>query len=144
MKRSLAFALWVFGLSIGLASAQTSAPKAAHTHSPDITVPLQERHGSGIHGTVTLHPQGKKTMVDVSMFSGPKHLRPALELYNGQDCVGTRPNKAIPLNPINTGQVSRTFVDIPFSAFRSRDFVVDVRDATQRAQASEACARVGP
>jgi hypothetical protein len=45
------------------------------------------------------------------------------------------------LNPI-TGRSSSTLVSVPIGAFTSRHFVVDVRNASTRAQFSEACARI--
>lgn len=128
------------------AGAQTPEPKASQPRTGDIVVPLQERHGSGVAGTVTLHPQGNKTMIDVTMFSGPPHLRPKLTLRGGGDCTDARlaSTQPIPLNPINTGHVSRTFVQMPIAAFSKSSFVVDVRDATTRQQALEGCAQLGP
>lgn len=137
-------ALALVSASLG-ASAQTPGPKASHAHTGDIVVPLQERHGSGVAGTVTLHPQGNKTMINVTMFSGPPHLRPTLTLRGGGDCTDARlaSTRPIPLNPVNTGQVSRTFIEMPIESFNKSNFVIDVRDATTRQQALEGCARLG-
>jgi hypothetical protein len=111
----------------------------------DIVVPIHERHGSGVRGQVTVHPQGHSTVVRVNMFAGPAALRPKLSLEGGNDCLDSRAaaTRPIPLNPISTGQVSRTFVSIPIESFRKSNFVVDVRDATNRQRYVEGCAQLG-
>jgi hypothetical protein len=136
--KAAAAALLGFALPALAAGAQTPAPK-------DVVVPIQARHGSGVAGTVTLHPDGHRTMINVNMFSGPAHLRPKLVLLNGRDCTEARlaSTKPIPLNPVNTGQVSRTFVEMPIESFGKSNYVVAVRDATTRQQALEGCAQLG-
>ncbi len=131
-------------LAPGALAQQSPAPKSSAAATSDIVVPLQERNASGVSGTVTLHPQGNQTMINVSMFAGPQNLRPTLELRPGADCNGaslasTRP---IILNPINTGQVSQTFVSVPIESFQKNNFIVAVRDSTTRQQALQACAQL--
>lgn len=121
------------------ASAQ-SAPKP--TPKPAITVPLQERNGSGVHGSVNVTPQGSGSSVQIQL-SSPSPTVGVPSLKTGADCIAAsgRAATAVPLTPISGG-FSRTIVAIPFSAFRSHHFVVDVRNATASAQASQACARI--
>jgi hypothetical protein len=124
----------------------TTAHPASTAHpaaQKDVVMPLEERNHSGVHGNVTLHPQGNQTWINVSMFSGPEHLRPKLELHPGADCNGAAmSSRPIVLNPINTGQTSKTFVSVPLESFKGKDFVVAVRDSTTRQQAVEACAHL--
>jgi hypothetical protein len=148
MHRSLRLAL-VCAAAIGFlcsaAGAQTApSPAGSHAARQDVVVPLEQRHASGVKGNVTLHPQGSGTVIKVNMFSGPPALRPVLTIGNGDNCPDVEAASARPirLKPINTGQTSRTFVAIPFDSFRKSNFVLDVRDATTRAQALEACARL--
>ncbi|HXP92643.1 MAG TPA: hypothetical protein VN905_04175 [Candidatus Binatia bacterium] len=131
-------------LAPGVAAQQSPAPKSSGAAKSDIVVPLQQRNASGVSGTVTLHSQGNQTMINVSMFSGPQNLRPKLELRPGADCNGptmasTRP---IILNPVNTGQVSQTFVSVPIESFKNNNFIVAVRDSTTQQQVLQACAQL--
>jgi hypothetical protein len=116
---------------------------AAQQH--DVIVPIHQTNHSGVHGEVRLHAQGHGTMVRVNMFGGPEHLRPKLTLEHGRTCsnavvAGMHP---MPLNPVSSGQVSRTFVSIPLQSLSSSDFVVAVRDSTTRQQFAEGCAQLG-
>lgn len=122
---------------------------AASSPSPgatggSLTFPLVERNNSGVKGTVTLSPQGSNTMIDVTMFSRPS-LASSLSLRSGADCADVPGSAAerVRLNPVSSGSASHTIVAIPLSAFTRSKFVVDVRDATAREQASEACALIG-
>ena len=124
---------------LGVAAAPSPSPVRTDAI---IRVPLQERHGSGVRGTVTLSPQGPKTIVHVYVFSLPP-FHPDLSLRSGSDCMDARSaaTRMIPLSPVSTGQVSQTIVSIPLSSFSTSHFVVDLRDATSRAQFAQACAR---
>ena len=64
-------------------------------------------------------------------------------LMRGADCndLARRAATTIPLKAIN-GMSSRTLVAIPFSAFSSGHFMVDVRNATSHAELAEACANL--
>jgi hypothetical protein len=117
------------------ACAQTASPSAA------LLATLEARNASRVHGKVSVTPQGSGSMVNI-MFSGPLLGDQTLTLMSGADCndLNRRAATTVPLNAIN-GSVSRTLVAIPFSAFASRHFIVDVRDATSRAQLAESCAR---
>lgn len=111
----------------------------------DVVVPIHQTNRSGVRGEVRLHAQGHGTMVRVNMFGGPEHLRPKLTLEHGQTCTnavvaGAHP---MPLNPVSSGQVSRTFVAVPLQSLTSSNFVVAVRDATTRQQFAEGCAQLG-
>ena len=125
--------------SIGLAAAPTVA--LGQSPAPAISAPLQERHGSGVTGSVRLTPEGKATSVTVTFKAAPI-TNESLRLISGADCNDMRGSSpAIPLNSIS-GRTSQTIVNVPLSAFRSHHFVVDVRNATARAQRAEACARL--
>jgi hypothetical protein len=120
------------------AGAQTAAPSPV----PRQHVPLEERHQSGTHGSVDLAPKGGKTEVLVKV-SAPRTTPANLTLHSGSDCLDTfgSPATQFHLNPLN-GTSSRTLVSLPIGAFHSKHFVVDVRNATNRARFAEACARI--
>jgi hypothetical protein len=126
----LAFALPAY------ADAQTPTPSAA------LLATLEARHLSNVRGTVSVTPQGSGSMVNI-LFSQPLVSGKSLTLMSGADCMDFAPRAAtmVPLNAIS-GQTSRTLVAIPFSAFKARHFIVDVRNATSRAQLAEACAHL--
>jgi hypothetical protein len=130
--------------TIAAASAVSCAvPAGAQPAAPGMHAPLRPEHASGVSGDVSAEPQGAGTRVNVT-FSGrvlPRHQ--ALTLMSGAECTDrlSRSAKRIALNPVH-GRVSSTLVAIPFSAFRSQSFVVDVREATAAASQSEACGRI--
>lgn len=134
-----AAAICVAGLlaASGSANAQTSAPTAARLAT------LQARHATGIEGTVRVTPQGTGSMVNVVFSRPPARANESLMLMSGADCSDVMPHAAtmVPLKPIS-GNSSRTLVSIPFSAFRSGHFLVDVRDATSHVQMVQACAHL--
>jgi hypothetical protein len=120
------------------AVAQTPTP------TPAMKATIQARHISRITGSVRAEPEGKFTRVTV-MFNAPRPTSPqALTLMNGAQCTDrlNRTASMIALNPPQ-GNVSSTIVQIPFSAFSSGSYVVDIRNATSNAQLAEACARFG-
>ncbi len=110
---------------------------------PTVSVPLEARHESGVHGTVTLSPQGNSTIVHVTM-SPPRAGRAIVTLRSGSDCQdAVAASSSIPLAPVLSGQPSRTIVAIPIASFKKSNFVVDVRDMTTREQFVQACAHLG-
>jgi hypothetical protein len=119
------------------ANAQTRSP------APAVRATLEARHGSGIAGSVSVTPHGTASLVTVTMRSPVDRRSRALTLMDGRDCSDAvrRDVTVATLNPV-AGRVSRTVVAIPFRAFSSRSFVVDVRDATASAQRNEACGRL--
>lgn len=128
-------------------------PSFAHRRSPhgtrvlpsgDVVVPLEARDRSRVRGSVTLHPSGKATTIEVTMFNDRALIKPNVLLYAGTDCVASQPAAIrYRLNPVNSGQTSRTVVELPIEKIETH-YVIDVRDATQRAAAADACARIGP
>jgi hypothetical protein len=133
----LAGVLSAIALAVPLhTGAQTPTP------SPARLATLEARNISGISGSVQMTPQGSGTMVNVT-FYGPVPVTNQLTLMNGAECSETtrRAETTIPLKNIN-GTTSSTLVAIPFGAFMSGHFIVDVRDATSRAQLLQACARL--
>lgn len=121
-------------------------PAVAHQpHVRSHAVPSKQRHAAKNAMKVTLTPRGTKTLVGVQFLQRPTMQRMHMSLHNGKDChdAGGSSSRDVALNPIGTGQISRTLVAIPFKAFSDGHYMVDVRDATSRAQAVEACARVG-
>lgn len=107
----------------------------------DYTVPMNELLDPAWTGKVTLHPQGPKTIVTVTVYGGSPR-RHALELHPGSDCQAFGAANSIPLNPAGTGQPSRTIVSLPITALTSKDYVVAVRNATESQQQREACAHL--
>jgi hypothetical protein len=129
--------------------ASPNAQSQTPTPSPALLATLEARNLSNIHGNVSVTPQGSGSMVRIQFT--PQSLvsqNQSLMLMSGADCMdmARRAGTMIPLNAIAgnpvTGRVSRTLVAIPFSAFKSRHFIVDVRNATSRAQLAEACAHL--
>lgn len=119
-----------------VAFAAVATPKPT---SRSIAIPLEERHGSGVHGTVRLTPAGPKTIIDIKV-NNPARLRSALTLDTGQDCQDS-PGGAmhdIALNALSSAQASHTIVSIPIGSFKSKGFVVSIRDATTRQQLLDA------
>ena len=120
-------------------------PAAAQTPNPlpaRLATIQAKRVLSKIAGTVRAEPEGQgRTRVTV-MFNAPPPAPQALTLMNGSQCTDhlDRSANLIALNPPQ-GRMSSTVVNIPFSAFRSRSYMVDIRNATTQADLEEACAR---
>lgn len=98
---------------------------------------------SKARGTVKVEPHGNQTLVRVTLFNSD-YLKAPLTLHEGSDCGdaalgGVHP---IPLNPVGTGQSSQTLISVPLENLRSQNFVIDLRNATQRSQFVEGCARL--
>lgn len=119
------------------------SPAPAQTPSPARLATIQaKRVLSKIAGTVRAEPVGKQTRVTVT-FAAPGPSEPqALTLLNGAQCTDrlNRSAALISLNPPQ-GRVSSTIVNVPFSAFQSGAYSVDIRNATNNASLEEACAR---
>ncbi|HTJ26733.1 MAG TPA: hypothetical protein VMA36_11290 [Candidatus Limnocylindria bacterium] len=132
-----------------LASAQTSsqsAARAATQNAQKVTRQIEERHHSGMGGTVELRPVGNQTEVLVSLRSATQQ-KEAITLHKGSDCQDGRfaTQADVALAPMNSAGVnapqSRTLINLPIQKVSS-DYVVDVRNATQSAQFAEACAHL--
>lgn len=139
IDRRIPLALVTVSASLFAAGASAQTP----TPTPAMRATLQARHGSAMTGNVSVTPHGANSMVTVTLSkprSGASH---ALTLISGSDCADAlrRTPRAVTLNPAN-GQVSHTLVAIPFDAFSSHTFAVDVRDATGAAGQLEACGRL--
>ena len=122
-----------------------AAPAGAQTPTPTpaMKATLQARHLSRITGSLRAEPAGKFTRVTV-IFNAPAPSAPqALTLHSGAQCTDLldRTASSITLNPPQ-GRVSSTIVQIPFSAFRSQSYVVDIRNATANAALAQACGRI--
>ena len=121
----------------------TVAPAGAQTPSPARLATIQaKRVLSKITGTVRAEPVGKRTRVTVTFAAPGPSVPQALTLMNGAQCTDrlNRSATLISLNPPQ-GRVSSTIVNVPFSAFQSGAYAVDIRNATNNASLEEACAR---
>lgn len=119
------------------AGAQTPTP------TPAMKATLQAQHLSRITGSVRAEPEGNYTRVTVT-FNAPAPSGPqALTLHTGAECTDrlNRTASSITLNPPQ-GRISSTIVQIPFSAFRSQSYIVDIRNATANAALAQACGRI--
>lgn len=151
MRRSIAVpAALVALLSLGAAAASAQSPSAKDRAAALATkkaqaVTLTDVYGHGAMGTVQLEQIGRtRTRVVLTVPGGTA--RGPLELRRGTDCNANRNAaavSAIHLNPVNSSRVSETIVDVPLDALQSGDYLVAVRNATQRAQFLAACARLG-
>jgi hypothetical protein len=133
----------------GSAQTTTSAEAArkATAHAKAFIYSLEQRHGSGMAGSVVLKPVGNKTQVTV-MMSSPMRGNPAISLHPGTDCVDNRNATAadVALAPMNAAganaPTSQTLINLPIEQLKNRNYVVDVRNATERARVAQACARL--
>jgi hypothetical protein len=125
----------------------TEAAKKATERAKAFIYALEQRHGSGMAGTVTLKQIGNKTQVTVMMTS-PRRTNSTITLHSGTDCIDNRTATAadIALAPMNaTGAnapISQTLIALPIEKLKGRNYVVDVRNATERARLARACARL--
>ena len=126
--------------AIGAQTAQ-GAVRLIKLPNGDYTVPMSELEGSGTNGTVTMHPQGPKTIVTVTVNGTSKHMH-SFKLHPGSDCSSFGAANSITLAPALTGQPSRTIVSLPITNLTSSDYVVAARDATTHAQFQESCAHI--
>jgi hypothetical protein len=129
------------------ASPSAQADKAAELATKAAKqVLLESRHGSNMNGTVALYQIGRtRTRVVVRIPQGGNY---ALSLYPGSDCADNieQVRSAIALAPINTAAAnapeSQTIVELPIEKLQSDNYVVDVRNATNRQALAQACARI--
>jgi hypothetical protein len=146
MKTTLALAALLLGGSAALAQ---PAPSATTSHAVpliklpngDYTVPMRELEGSNTTGKVTLHRQGMSTLVTVYVF-GNGHHKYRFNLKSGSDCVHASAAGAVALKPAVPGQPSQTLVSVPIENFSSKNYVIDMQNATAENQFKEACARL--
>lgn len=135
-----------YGTTLALATVSASlfaTGASAQTPTPAVRATLEARHGSPIAGNVSVTPHGSASMVTITFTKPTTGASHALDLVSGSDCADAlrRAPRPTTLNPVN-GQVSHTLVAIPFDAFSSGQYVVDVRSATTAAGQLEACGRL--
>ncbi|MGD0051060.1 MAG: hypothetical protein ABSD03_04460 [Vulcanimicrobiaceae bacterium] len=146
-----------FALCAGMALAQnaTTAPASsqanraaqeATAHAQAVNVTLIARNGSGTGGSVSLIPIGStRTRIVVRIPKGGTH---RLALYRSADCYDsvTRARILVALTPLNNAgvnaPVSETIVNLPITQLQTQNYVVDVRNATNRQTFAEACAHL--
>jgi hypothetical protein len=134
---------------LGTAALAQPVPNAAPTHSisliklpnGDYTVPMRELEGSGETGKIMLHPEGLNTLVTVYVNGRHRHHH-RFTLKSGSDCANASASNAVPLKPAITGQPSQTLVSLPIENFSSKNYVIDMQNATERRQFEEACAHL--
>jgi hypothetical protein len=108
-------------------------------------ITFEALNGSGLSGTVGLYTIGRsRTRILVRLPAGGKY---RVTLYPGSDCVNNRTATAsdvalMPTN-FNTTRASSasTIISLPLEQVRS-NYVVDVRDATNRSSLAQACAHL--
>ncbi|MDB5040401.1 MAG: hypothetical protein JWN27_1127 [Candidatus Eremiobacteraeota bacterium] len=119
----------------------TDATRAAK----DVLLKLEQRNSSTMTGSIYMREIGRtRTMVRVQLDNPAGHPT-VLGVVRGQDCQGNILSSraaAIPLNPINSSQLSETIVNVPISELGSKDYLIAIQNATAREQAVEACARL--
>lgn len=128
----------------GNAGAKAKAAQMATQQAKAVTYRLRDR-SSGLNvGSVTLSYIGStRSRVRVTL-ANPARTAPTLTLRPGRDCQEPRVANAphsILLNPF-TGRVSETIVSLPLTNLQSGQYLLDVRNATARQQAIDACARL--
>jgi hypothetical protein len=134
----------------GAQSASRTSSEQAEEAAADATraaqkINLETRNGSGVTGSVGLYQIGRaRTRIVVRLPASGKY---RLTLYPGSDCSNNRTATLadVALTPTNftmsRASMSSTIVSLPIEKVRS-DYVVDVRDATDRAALSAACAKL--
>jgi hypothetical protein len=125
-------------------SAQAEQAAAAATRAAQ-KINLEARNGSGVTGSVGLYQIGRtRTRIVVRLPASGKY---RLVLHPGSDCSSNRTAALadVALAPTNfsmsRASMSSTIVSLPLEKVRS-NYVVDVRDATNRAALSAACAKL--
>jgi hypothetical protein len=131
------------------ADAQTPSPQAVRA-AADATraaqrVTIEARNGSGLNGSVGLYRIGRsRTRILVQIPRGGAY---RVLLYPGSDCVNNRSAAAtaVALTPTNFNtthaSAASTIIALPLEKVRS-NYVVDVRNANERAAQTAACARL--
>jgi ApbE superfamily uncharacterized protein (UPF0280 family) len=102
---------------------------------------------AGAHGSILLYPIGRtRTRIVITVPQGSQY---NYTMYPGSECSNNRmmAAAAVRLKPTNMaavgGSQSDTIVALPIEKVTS-NYVVDVRNATTKAQAVAACAKLGP
>lgn len=118
------------------------AAKLATERAQSVT--LTDAYGHGAMGTLRLQRIGRtRTRVVLQVPGGTAPGR--IELRRGTDCNANRnaaASSSIALNRVNDAHVSETIVDVPLDQLQSGNYLVAVRNATQRQQFYQACARL--
>ena len=127
------------------AGANTKAAALATKNAKAVTYKLLQRSSGANIGTVTLQVIGRtRTRIRVQL-SNPAVVEPRVTLRSGRDCneprIAQAPRSPILLNPF-TGRTSTTIVNLPLTNLSSGNYLIDVRTATQRAQALDACVKL--
>ena len=136
---------------LGPAAAQTPNPTSvkaadlATKKAKQFLIQLEQRNGSTVRGTVGLQVIGRtRTRVSIQLLNPAGHPL-SLAIVKGSDCVDNVESaraSAIPLNPVNSSQLSTTVISVPINQLTSKNYLVQIRDATARNQITEACARL--
>jgi hypothetical protein len=142
MKLHVGAAAFLLATSAALAQ---PTPKASHSHAVqlvklpngDYTLPQHVLDAWGQSAKVTLHPQGMKTLVTVSVSPGTKQPH-QFNLKSGADCAHM--TAVTPLGPVIPGQPSQTLVSLPVN-LNSKNYAIDMQDTTSRQQFQEVCAQ---
>lgn len=122
-------------------AAPTDSVKLIKLPNGDYTVPMRELQGTDESGKIMLHPEGPKTLVTVYVNGRHRHHH-RFTLKSGSDCANAGATNAVPLRPAITGQPSQTLVSLPIENFASKNYVIDMQNATERRQFEEACAHL--
>jgi hypothetical protein len=155
-RAAVAFACAAFALPGALAvlpaagvaqtPAQVKAAQLATQHAEAVTYRLLDRSSGTNLGTVTLQRIGATRSRIRVQLANPSSSPSRLTLRSGRDCNEPRIAQAqrspILLNPF-TGRTSTTVVNLPLTNLQSGNYLLDVQGATQRAQAIDACSRLG-
>jgi hypothetical protein len=141
---AISFAPVVAAQPPGTASPQAVEAAAGATRAAR-KITFETRNGSGVRGSVGLYVIGRsRTRIVVQLPTTGKY---RLTLYPGSDCADNRAATLadVALTPTNfntsRASVSSTIVALPIEKVRS-NYVIDVRDATNRAAVAAACARL--
>lgn len=108
-------------------------------------ITFEARNGSGVSGTVGLYTIGRSRTRILVQLPNPGKYR--LTLYPGSDCIDNRTatlaDVALTPTNVNTSRasMSSTIVALPIEKVRS-NYVIDVRDASNRSALAAACARL--
>ncbi|HEX3466311.1 MAG TPA: hypothetical protein VHS78_19845 [Candidatus Elarobacter sp.] len=126
--------------------AQVKAAQLATQHAKAVTFQLLDRSSGENVGTVTLQRIGStRSRIRVDL-TNPALTEPRVTLRSGRDCneprIANAPRGPILLNPF-TGRTSTTIVNLPLTNLQSGNYLLDVQNATGRAQAIDACSRLG-
>jgi hypothetical protein len=126
--------------------AQVKAAQLATQHAKSLTYQLLDRSSGTNLGTVTLQRIGSTRSRIRVQLANPAATAPRVTLRSGRDCneprIAQAPRSPILLNPF-TGRTSTTIVNVPLTNLQSGNYLLDVQSATQRAQAIDACSRLG-